>query len=185
MVRERGSGVTPPRVVELLTKEVSEKSMLAVSKATGIGLAAIGRYLKGVGEPTTKTLQKLAEYFKVSVPWLRGDILIKYEDESYHYKLKKMSPEEKKEHFSKIINSKQEREFSSEEDIESIKAAHTILLQLLLSRKKVRDIADIFITLSHDSMRNVIDLLELFYKLKKENPSFKLPDIKCPSDKIE
>lgn len=72
MVRERGSGVTPPRVVELLSKGVAEKSMLAVSNATGLGLAAIGRYLKGVGEPTTATLQKLAVYFGVSVAWLRG-----------------------------------------------------------------------------------------------------------------
>ncbi|MFA6497885.1 MAG: helix-turn-helix domain-containing protein [Desulfurivibrionaceae bacterium] len=74
MTRERGSGITPPRVVELLKKEVSEKSILAVSNATGLGLAAIGRYLKGVGEPTTASLQKLADYFKVSVPWLRGEI---------------------------------------------------------------------------------------------------------------
>ena len=74
MARERGRGVTPPRVVELLKKEVSEKSILAVSNATGLGLAAIGRYLKGIGEPTTASLQKLANYFKVSVPWLRGDI---------------------------------------------------------------------------------------------------------------
>lgn len=66
-MRERGSGITPPRVVELLTKEVSEKSMLAVSKATGLGLAAIGRYLKGKGEPTNATLEKLADYFEVSV----------------------------------------------------------------------------------------------------------------------
>jgi len=73
MARERGSGITPPRVVELLKKEVSDKSMLAVSKTTGLGLAAIGRYLKGIGEPTTATLQKLADYFGVTVAWLRGE----------------------------------------------------------------------------------------------------------------
>ena len=73
MVRERGSGVTPPIVVELLKNAVSEKSMLAVSKSTGLGLAAIGRYLKGVGEPTTATLQKLSDYFGVTVAQLRGE----------------------------------------------------------------------------------------------------------------
>ena len=72
MVRERGSGKTPDRVVELLSAEVKEKSILAVHKATGIGLAAIGRYLKGIGEPTTATLQRLADYFGVLVPWLQG-----------------------------------------------------------------------------------------------------------------
>jgi len=73
MVRERGSGKTPERVVELLAEAVKEKSILAVHKATGIGLAAIGRYLKGIGEPTTATLQKLADYFEVTVEDLRGE----------------------------------------------------------------------------------------------------------------
>ena len=73
MARERGSGKTPERVVELLKEAVATKSMLEVSKATGLGLAAIGRYLKGVGEPTTATLQKLADYFGARVRYLRGD----------------------------------------------------------------------------------------------------------------
>ena len=73
MVRERGGGKTPQRVVELLQQEVSEKSILAVAKSTNLGLAAIGRYLKGIGEPTTATLQKLADHFRVTVPWLRGE----------------------------------------------------------------------------------------------------------------
>jgi transcriptional regulator with XRE-family HTH domain len=76
MVRGRGSGITPPEVVKRLKEAVSEKSILAVSKATGLGLAAIGRYLKGVGEPTTKSLENLAKYFNCSVPELRGEELI-------------------------------------------------------------------------------------------------------------
>lgn len=63
MSRKSGCGITPPRVVELLTKAVAETSILAVSRATGLGLAAVGRYLKGVGEPTDATLQRLADYF--------------------------------------------------------------------------------------------------------------------------
>ncbi|MDD2500773.1 MAG: helix-turn-helix transcriptional regulator [Geobacter sp.] len=73
MARERGSGKTPERVVKLLVDEVDAKSILAIHKATGIGLAAIGRYLKGIGEPTTATLEKLAKYFNVTVAWLRGE----------------------------------------------------------------------------------------------------------------
>lgn len=79
MVRERGSGKTPERVVELLRGRVAATSMLEVSKATGLGLAAIGRYLKGVGEPTTATLQKLADYFGRSVAYLRGEEHIDWE----------------------------------------------------------------------------------------------------------
>jgi transcriptional regulator with XRE-family HTH domain len=74
MTRERGSGVTPERVVVLLKKAVEESSMLAVSQTTGLGLAAIGRYLKGVGEPTTATLKKLADHFGTTVAYLRGDL---------------------------------------------------------------------------------------------------------------
>jgi len=61
--RGRGSGKTPQRVVDLLKEEVERTSILHVSKETGLGLAAIGRYLKGVGEPTVASLQKLANYF--------------------------------------------------------------------------------------------------------------------------
>jgi transcriptional regulator with XRE-family HTH domain len=72
MVRERGSGITPPRVVDLLRKAVEEKSQLAVSRGSGLGIAAINRYLSGIGEPTTGTLKKLSDYFEVPVGWLRG-----------------------------------------------------------------------------------------------------------------
>lgn len=73
MVRERGSGATPPRLVKLLADAVNAESQLAISKATGVGIAAINRYLKGVGEPTTATLQKFADYFGLPVEWLRGE----------------------------------------------------------------------------------------------------------------
>ena len=72
MVRERGSGKTPGRVSEILKNAVEAKSQLEVSKQTGIGQAAINRYIKGIGEPTTATLKKLADYFKVPVAWLQG-----------------------------------------------------------------------------------------------------------------
>lgn len=73
MVRERGSGITPPRVVELLKKEVAEKGLINLEEKTGVGKSALNRYVKGIGEPTTATLEKLADYFRKSVAWLRGD----------------------------------------------------------------------------------------------------------------
>lgn len=69
----RGRGNTPERVVELLKKKVDEKSQYAVSKEIGLGLAVINRYLRGIGEPTQATLEKLAGYFGVSVAELRGE----------------------------------------------------------------------------------------------------------------
>jgi transcriptional regulator with XRE-family HTH domain len=76
LTKGRGGGKTPSMVVELLKRKVEEKSQYAVSKETGLGLATINSYLKGIGEPTTKTLEKLADYFGVSVSVLRGEGLL-------------------------------------------------------------------------------------------------------------
>jgi len=73
MTKGRGGGVTPPIVVEKLKEAVAAKSQSAVSRETGIPLFNIQRYLKGIGEPTSATLQKLADYFGVSVAYLRGE----------------------------------------------------------------------------------------------------------------
>jgi transcriptional regulator with XRE-family HTH domain len=83
MVRERGSGITPVRIVDLLQKELKSKSKLSIAKATGIGIAAISRYAVGVGEPTTATLQKLSEYFEMPVEWLRGEDYVDFWGEVY------------------------------------------------------------------------------------------------------
>lgn len=72
--RQRGSGITPARVVELLQEAVAETSILQVSKDTGLGLAAISRYLKGQGEPTSATLEKIASAYDVNIDWLRGSL---------------------------------------------------------------------------------------------------------------
>jgi transcriptional regulator with XRE-family HTH domain len=74
LTKGRGGGKTPPLVVDLLKKAVTEKSQYAVSKETGLGLATINSYLKGVGEPTNATLEKLAVYFKVSAVVLRSEV---------------------------------------------------------------------------------------------------------------
>ncbi len=73
MVKGRGNKETPLRVVELLGKAVSENGLIGIENATGVGKSALSRYVKGIGEPTTATLQKLSIYFGVSVAWLRGD----------------------------------------------------------------------------------------------------------------
>jgi transcriptional regulator with XRE-family HTH domain len=69
----RGCGLTPPRVKELLVEAVSKSSQAAVARESGITRLNLQRYLKGIGEPTTATLQKLADYFGVSVAYLRGE----------------------------------------------------------------------------------------------------------------
>jgi len=72
-VKDKGGGKTPPMVVELLTKAVSEKSQSAVARETGLTLLTVQRYLKGVGEPRDKNLKRLSDYFGVSVSELRGE----------------------------------------------------------------------------------------------------------------
>lgn len=90
MARETGSGITPENLVTVLNNELKSKSLNSISKATGVGISALHRYQRGVGEPTTSTLEKLSDYFKVSVAWLRGDSPMSYEDEQQYYDLQPM-----------------------------------------------------------------------------------------------
>ncbi|MBJ6798637.1 helix-turn-helix domain-containing protein [Geomonas propionica] len=71
--RLAGGGETPERVIQLLKDEVARTSQAATARATGLTLRGVQNYLKGIGEPTTATLEKLAHYFGTSVTWLRGN----------------------------------------------------------------------------------------------------------------
>lgn len=71
-----GGGVTYPRVVELLKAEVEKKGQRGAAAAVKIALLSLQRYIKGKGEPTQASLQKIADYFGVSVPYLRGESAI-------------------------------------------------------------------------------------------------------------
>jgi transcriptional regulator with XRE-family HTH domain len=79
----RGGGVTPARVVEEIRKAVSGKSVRAISKETGLGLAQLSRYMNGIGEPTAETLRKLADYFECPIEWLRGETYVDLWGEEY------------------------------------------------------------------------------------------------------
>lgn len=72
LARGRGGGVTPRRVVFLLADAVSKSSQSQVAKATGLTRLTVQRYLKGIGEPSRDTLEKLGRYFNKSLPWLLG-----------------------------------------------------------------------------------------------------------------
>lgn len=73
MGKGRGGGKTPVRITELLKKAVAESSQVAVSNATGLTRLTVQRYLKGIGEPSQETCQKLADFFGVTPGWLRGE----------------------------------------------------------------------------------------------------------------
>lgn len=79
-MRATGSGKTPERLVQRINDALKTKSLNSISKTTGVGISALHRYQRGIGEPTTATLQKLADYFKVSVGWLRGETDLDYEE---------------------------------------------------------------------------------------------------------
>ncbi|MHB8121442.1 MAG: helix-turn-helix domain-containing protein [Desulfuromonadaceae bacterium] len=116
MAKRSGRGKTPDNVVKLLKDAVENSSQLDMSKALCVGVASINRYINGIGEPTQETLEKLADYFEVSVAWLRGepeerpDIWIKeYEGEEYLAILKDLielysvTPKHLRETVAKII----------------------------------------------------------------------------------
>ena len=68
----RGGGKTPARVVELINNAVKESSQVIVASGIGITRLTVQNYMKGIGEPSQATLEKLAAYFVKSVAWLRG-----------------------------------------------------------------------------------------------------------------
>jgi transcriptional regulator with XRE-family HTH domain len=86
VAKGRGGGKTPERVVKLLQEEVTRTSQAATARATGLTLQTVQRYIKGIGEPSQATLEKLADYFETSVAWLRSEEPIDL--------LEKISPEE-------------------------------------------------------------------------------------------
>jgi len=69
----RGGGKTPKRVVEKIQNEVARIGQNATARAIGIPLRSVQKYLEGKSEPTTATLETLAEYFGVSIAYLRGE----------------------------------------------------------------------------------------------------------------
>ena len=73
VARSKGGRKTPVRVVELLRAEVEKTSQAATARATGLTLRGVQNYLKGIGDPTTTTLEKLSKHFGVTVAWLRGE----------------------------------------------------------------------------------------------------------------
>ena len=75
MAKAGGEGKTPEFLVELIRRAVAEKSKSVVARESGLALLTVQRYLKGIGEPSKATLEKLAAYFGVSVAWLQGEFL--------------------------------------------------------------------------------------------------------------
>jgi len=77
-MRTLGGRITPTNLVNLLNEVIPKKGLLIIAAESNVGKSALFRYQKGIGEPTTATLEKLAAYFKVSVGWLRGGIVEEY-----------------------------------------------------------------------------------------------------------
>ncbi len=73
MVRRSGRGKTPENVMRLLKEQLANCSQKELSEKIGVNTGNICRYLQGIGEPTHETLEKLADYFRVSVAYLRGE----------------------------------------------------------------------------------------------------------------
>jgi transcriptional regulator with XRE-family HTH domain len=68
----KGGKKTPDRVVKLINEEVEKLGQNAAARAMKLPLYSVQKYMAGIAEPTQASLQKLADYFEVSVSWLRG-----------------------------------------------------------------------------------------------------------------
>lgn len=65
---------TPDKLIELIRNEVEKLGQNGFARATGLPLGSVQKYLKGSTEPTEPSLIKLADYFEVSVAYLRGEV---------------------------------------------------------------------------------------------------------------
>jgi transcriptional regulator with XRE-family HTH domain len=63
---------TPQNLIDLLKRELEEKSFAQIGKATGIGTASLHGYANGTSEVAAQNMGKLAEYFGVEVDFLLG-----------------------------------------------------------------------------------------------------------------
>lgn len=73
MSKGRGGGKTPDMLVELLNAEIMTKGQSCVERETGLSHSMISRYKRGIGEPSSKNLKILADYFGISVWQLQGN----------------------------------------------------------------------------------------------------------------
>jgi len=74
MARGRGGGVTPPEVVRLINEAIAMYGQNATARAIGIPLRSAQKYMAGTAEPSQLSMQKLSDYFGLSVSKLRGEL---------------------------------------------------------------------------------------------------------------
>lgn len=75
MFKGEAMGKTFPMVIKMLKDEVPEKcSRNEFCRRTGINPNSFDRYIAGISEPTTASLEKIASYFGKSTAELRGDV---------------------------------------------------------------------------------------------------------------
>lgn len=55
-------------------REEANKTQIEVEVDTGINRASLSRYETGAREPDIETIGKLADYYKVSLDWLFGNV---------------------------------------------------------------------------------------------------------------
>jgi len=65
----------PGKLLDMLKDRVAASSQSAVARESGIPLFTIQRCLKGIGDPSSDTLRRFADYFGVSVAELRGEVI--------------------------------------------------------------------------------------------------------------
>lgn len=190
-------GKTPQRIVELLQAEIPGKiSKNKFCIQTGINQNSIDKYMAGITEPTNVSLQKLADYFKVSVAWLRGEKGGTFEDEHKRVMFLLLSGEEKGRFFDRITDELKQTDMqfgaikelaymsgSKDTKIETCLAANRAKLKDTMSQlskylqceEKYYSIVSAFLEVPVEEMEHVISVLSFFQRLKEIYPSFNLP----------
>ncbi|MFZ4859234.1 MAG: helix-turn-helix domain-containing protein [Desulfuromonadaceae bacterium] len=72
----KGGKKTPEMVVKLINAEVAKNGQNATSRAMGLPLYSIQKYMAGTAEPTYASLKKIADYFEMPIAELRGENVV-------------------------------------------------------------------------------------------------------------
>lgn len=162
-------GKTPQRIVELLHAEIPGKiSKNKFCIQTGINQNSVDKYMAGITEPTQVSMLKLADYFKVSVPWLRGEYAYDYEEERRIFEFILLPGE--------VQAKKLVRAFGGEE-----KAVEAMLVKSSIDSKKYPDLARAFFRLPIEDLDDAIDAL-LNLKIIRTNYSEVPPNDNNPKE---
>ena len=161
MTRGRGGGVTCERLMQMLQQAINAKGQSTVERETGLSSSMISRYKRGIGEPSTATLEKLAGYFGVTVGYLRGMESLDFTTTVSEFERVVLELQ------SKRVNPAMDEKVVSESRNELIEIIFKCLSEVILSKSREESSSNIVVAVLYD-LRMVTEKLN-YILLQEDN----------------